>query len=498
MRAYVANRYAKSLLEDGMTENFEKGARGLLESAGMSPETAGKVAPIAAIIPEFIPGIGETVGINNTQRAIEEGNYGEAALEGLLTGVGAVPVLGDIAKYAIFAGLGARGANKKAADSILDVKPTPGGSPQVLAEKQRAHSSPHGQEWFTGADGKPRYEISDHEAKLNVSSDSFADMALHTMPNDAGVGRKIEMGLAEEVLSHDELWKAYPDLGKSRVIAADLGESTRAGYNRKSGEIYLNPAKLNEEDATSAMLHELQHGIQQREGFSLGAGGEGRSIKDWSQRTYSQDADLDRIRYESATDDLIASSGAERVMKYRKYAENPPRPGEISKQSAWYEHSDTIRNKFGPMPKKAGSERDEWQRQAWTYLANVEEGYVRNYGSIPAMSKAEGLLDTGDLKKAQSDARKAERKLKKHRDGAVQADQWDKKRERIARMGDRQRYEQAGGEVEARATQARMKLTPEERRARPIFKDYTANIFEGKQPVYPYKKGLLDWKDIIE
>ena len=62
MRAYVANRYAKSLLEDGMTENFEKGARGLLESAGMSPETAGKVAPFAAIIPEFIPGIGEAVG----------------------------------------------------------------------------------------------------------------------------------------------------------------------------------------------------------------------------------------------------------------------------------------------------------------------------------------------------------------------------------------------------------------------------------------------------
>ena len=74
MRAYVANRYAKSLLEEGMSEKFEEGAKSLLESAGVSPETAGKVAPIAAIIPEFIPGIGEAVGANNTQRALERGD----------------------------------------------------------------------------------------------------------------------------------------------------------------------------------------------------------------------------------------------------------------------------------------------------------------------------------------------------------------------------------------------------------------------------------------
>ena len=490
-------------IEDNLTSATQSGLLGV----GVDEELAEKIAPWLAIAPQFLPFVGAGVGVDNTVRALDKGNYGEAAFEGAMTLLGEIPVVGDVAgkairggadRLGIFAGRGSETANHTAADSILDVKPTPGGSPQVLAEKQRVHSSPHGQEWFTGADGQPRYEISDHEAKLNVNDDSLADMALHTMQNDAGVGRRIEMGSAEEVLSHNELWKAYPDLGKSRVIAADLGESTRAGYNRNTGDIYLNPAKLNEEDATSALLHELQHGIQQKEGFSLGAGGEGRSIREWTEKTYSQDADFDRLRYESATDDLIASSGAERVMKYRKYAENPPRPGEISKHSAWYEHGDKIRSKFGPMPKKAGAERDEWQRQAWTYLANVEEGYVRNHGTIPAMAKAESLLDAGDLKAAKNGARRAERKLKKHRDGAVQADQWDKKKARIERMGDRQRYEQAGGEVEARATQARMKLTPEERRARPIFKDYTAHLFEGKRPVYPREKGLLDWKDIIE
>jgi hypothetical protein len=501
-------------------ETMGKAATDGLLKLGMSPERAEFWGPMAAIVPQFAPFVGAGVGIDNTARAINKGDYGEAALEAGLTVLGEVPIFGDLAAkgiksvlgrggdaakelpdgaLGIFAGRNSKTANPKAAESILEVKPTPGGSPQVLAEKQRSHSSPHGQEWFTGADGMPRYEISDHDAVFyDLDDQSFVDLAKETVEDASGLSREVDLGMAEDVLSHDSLWDAYPELGKSRVIAADLGETTRAGYNRKTGDIYLNPAKLNEEDAASAMLHELQHGIQQKEGFSLGAGAEGRSIKDWSQRTYSQDADFDRLRYESAKDDLIASSGAERVMKYRKYAENPPRPGEISKHSAWYEHSDTIRDKYGPMPKKAGAERDEWQRQAWTYLANVEEGYVRNYGTIPAMSKAEGLLDTGDLKKAQSDARKAERKLKKHRDGAVQADQWDKKKARIERMGDRQRYEQAGGEVEARATQARMKLTPEERRARPIFEDYTAHIFEGKRPAYPREKGLLDWKDIIE
>lgn len=491
-------------IEDNLTDATKAG---LLE-AGMDEDQAETIAPWLAIAPQFIPLVGAGVGVDNTVRAAKAGNYGEAAFEGAMTLLGEIPGVGDVAgkairggadKLGIFAGRGSKTANHTAADSILDVKPTPGGSPQVLAEKQRAHSSPHGQEWFTGADGKPRYEISDHDAIFyDLDDQSFSDMALHTAVDDSGVGKRIEMGMAEDILSHDNLWDAYPELGKTRVIAADMAGS-KAGYNRNTGDIYLNPSLLNEEEATSAILHELQHSIQAKEGFSLGSDASGRSIKDWSEKTYSQDADFDRLKYESAKDDLIANSGAERVMKYRNYAENPPRPGEISKHSAWYEHSDTIRNKYGPMPKKAGAERDEWQRQAWTYLANVEEGYVRNHGTIPAMAKAESLLDAGDLKAAKNGARRAERKLNKHRDGAVQADQWDKKKVKIGNMSKRQRYEYAGGEVEARATQARQKLTPEERRARPIFEDYTAHIFEADgTPAWPYRKGLLDWKDIIE
>jgi hypothetical protein len=491
-------------IEDNLTNATQSGLLGL----GVDEEMAQKIAPWLAIAPQFLPFVGAGVGVDNTVRALDKGNYGEAAFEGAMTLLGEIPVVGDVAgkairggadRLGIFAGRGSQTANHKAADSILEVEANPGGSPQMLAERQRAHSSEHGQEWFTGADGQPRYEISDHDAIFyDLDDQSFSDMALHTALDDNGVGKRIEMGMAEDILSHDELWDAYPELGKTRVIATDMGGS-KAGYNRNTGDIYLDPALLNEEEATSAILHELQHSIQAKEGFSLGSDSAGRSVREWSERTYRPDAEFDRVRYDSAKDDLIASSGAERVMKYRHYAENPPRPGEISKHSAWYEHSDTIRANYGPMPKKPGPERDEWQRKAWTYLANVEEGYVRNYGSVPGMAKAEGLLDAGDLKKAKSEARKAERKLDKHRDGALHSEQWDKKKLRIQNMGKRQRYEYAGGEVEARATQARRKLTPEERRARPIYEDYTAHVFDPDgTPAVPYRKGLLDWKDIIE
>ena len=76
MRGYVANRYGSKLLEDGLAENLETGARGALEMAGASPENADKYAWLAAMIPEFIPRLGASVGINNTARAIDEGNYG--------------------------------------------------------------------------------------------------------------------------------------------------------------------------------------------------------------------------------------------------------------------------------------------------------------------------------------------------------------------------------------------------------------------------------------
>jgi hypothetical protein len=69
-----------------------------------------------AMIPEFLPGVGGAIGVDNTRQHISEGNYGMAALEGGLTAIGeAFPVVGDIAKWSILAPAAAKAAHVKEA-----------------------------------------------------------------------------------------------------------------------------------------------------------------------------------------------------------------------------------------------------------------------------------------------------------------------------------------------------------------------------------------------
>ena len=86
--------------------------RGLL-SLGFVEETAEKYAPWASMAAQFIPGVGEGVGVDNTRDAIEDERYGDAAIEGGLTLLGAVPIVGDFAAAAI------KGI-RKAPTSLLD------------------------------------------------------------------------------------------------------------------------------------------------------------------------------------------------------------------------------------------------------------------------------------------------------------------------------------------------------------------------------------------
>lgn len=297
MRGYVANRYASTLLEDGMTENLQRGAQSLLESAGVSPERAEAIAPFAAIIPEFVPGIGEAVGVDNTKRAAQEGNYGEALFEGAMTGLGSIPVIGDLAKYAIFAGLGAKGANKAGAAAAVknhnehyndlgfdkyDVEDTLT-SAIVQAERSRDAGSQR-QSWFVGPDGKPRYEINDQKAKIDPDLD---DAAMSRIYDGLNQDYEYQYPLSQ-ILHHNPLFNAYPQLQDMPVLIVkgeDIG-NTSAAYmppidklvkkhpEFKHGGIFISADDALEHgrgELLNSVLHETQHAIQNLEGFSPGA-----------------------------------------------------------------------------------------------------------------------------------------------------------------------------------------------------------------------------------
>ena len=57
-------------------ETMGKAATDGLLKLGMSPERAEFWGPMAAIVPQFAPFVGAGVGIDNTARAINKGDYG--------------------------------------------------------------------------------------------------------------------------------------------------------------------------------------------------------------------------------------------------------------------------------------------------------------------------------------------------------------------------------------------------------------------------------------
>lgn len=100
-RARLANRAAPHL-QGGFSESFTQAMEEGLQGVGVGEEKAKAVAPWLALVPEFLPGVGGAVAADNTQRAVQEERYGDAALEAGLGLLGeALPVVGDLAKWAI-------------------------------------------------------------------------------------------------------------------------------------------------------------------------------------------------------------------------------------------------------------------------------------------------------------------------------------------------------------------------------------------------------------
>jgi len=115
-----------------------------------------------------------------------------------------------------------------------------------------------------GLDNAFRQEISDESAFLKGTG-TFGDIYEK---------RKIAHGVTtptvEEVMRHPELFESYPHLKGVQVQLLPETSRNKASYSPMEGIISVNP-KLSSEQATSSILHELQHGIQEVEGWNKGA-----------------------------------------------------------------------------------------------------------------------------------------------------------------------------------------------------------------------------------
>lgn len=119
-----------------------------------------------------------------------------------------------------------------------------------------------------GPDGVYRQEISDKLSSIIGSGDyETAVMQAYKRNIDAGKPVDTEVFL-KDVFNHPELFKAYPDLEKYKMRILD--PESRAYAKKGSDMTIFVRANATPEDARSSILHEVQHHIQENEGFARG------------------------------------------------------------------------------------------------------------------------------------------------------------------------------------------------------------------------------------
>lgn len=117
----------------------------------------------------------------------------------------------------------------------------------------------------------------------------------------------------EDYISHDALFKAYPELRDVKVVfeKTDRGENGR--YNSETKTIYISDKLRNAPEGT--LLHEIQHTIQEIEEFSPGASPEYWAVKDY------ESGDKISERLQKQYDSIVNHLSKENQNRYIRYME---------------------------------------------------------------------------------------------------------------------------------------------------------------------------------
>ena len=121
---------------------------------------------------------------------------------------------------------------------------------------------------FRSPDNKLRQEISDESSFLKGGG-SYGNVVMNRLGALQKVGMKnIDSPMnVSDIYYHPELLKAYPELGN---IETQFTPSNVSAKGQIGGNIMKMQYDLPSKEAKSVMLHELQHSIQDKEGFASG------------------------------------------------------------------------------------------------------------------------------------------------------------------------------------------------------------------------------------
>ncbi len=102
---------------------------------------------------------------------------------------------------------------------------------QMLSDGKDSEQIRKATGWFKGYDGKWRYEIDDSKAEL-----SERNIKIH-YTNEGDVYRTARL---EDVIKHDELFKAYPQLKDYTLIIQETEPGVQGSFFKRSNQIVIS------------------------------------------------------------------------------------------------------------------------------------------------------------------------------------------------------------------------------------------------------------------
>lgn len=252
---------------------------------------------------------------------------------------------------------------------------------------------------FRLPDNQLRFEIDDRDAKV-VFPDFEADKVTARVPNFPQESRftddfskKVfnkEFNLGD-VFKHPELYENYPDFKNIKVQFINDPDASQGSFNPNLNLIKVNlspfkdvqkdglPTDLLGDRIADILVHEIQHSVQDLEGFAKGgnyavAQMVGEQAKKKTEQTLRDTAFSEKI-YNQSRKELFDVSDAKAIQSYQEMAKRETfQPRRIKNTSDWYKYGDRIRQElFEELgyaePKKKSPKRDLWHKAAFAKMA---------------------------------------------------------------------------------------------------------------------------------
>lgn len=339
--------------------------------------------------------------------------------------------------------------------------------------------------WFKGADQKWRFEIPDTNYVLLDE-------------NASTVGDKV---------THPKMFNAYPELSGLLYNEGDLGGAYGQywrGKDADTGELLKGistDSNIDKNQRRSTVIHELQHAIQDIEGFEPGsnpvysktdAQTMAMAIEQTPEAKAAREANLN---YDGKLEEAKPLWRATSLDRYDRMIERPSlKPRDIFRMGDWYSISDKYRSEAGPMPKKPGPKRDEWLRGA---AQAMKDDYIDNMSSMDLWTMEHVKRTFPTPRDRKNAVARLERQLGKYAGGSREWMRINDKIKELQGIDSFDAYKRSVGETEARNVQSRLNMTPEELKATAPWKtqEYPFGMQIPRNPSSEVVRSILNYRD---